>query len=296
MVKDADLVLKDCIEHKMYLLKKDKGISKTLKKPKGYQNREKEFMTIMRQELKSGQLAFDLGANIGYTALVMCKLVGPTGQVYCVEPDPRNYSVLKKNIKLNNYADICGAKMMAISDTDGEAEFFTSTYSNLGSLSKNKRTNKGIIVAVRSLDSYLDELGILPDFYKMDIEGHEVEVILGMQEIAKKSKSGTKILMEVHPQLYNKKLDMNKALRSIVEYGFYFKYVMSAAIAQPKLFKEKGYSPKEIYKSSGWTRGVYDNITTEDAIYFCSQSHKEYVPSRKKSTKKIVRSILLEKR
>ena len=100
------LILKDFGENKMYLLKDDPGISRTLRKSHGYQNREVEFMSLIRKHVKMGQVCFDIGANIGYLTLILAKLVGPTGIVYAVEPKPANYKVLKKNIRLNEYKNI----------------------------------------------------------------------------------------------------------------------------------------------------------------------------------------------
>ncbi len=281
-------------EHKMYLLAGDKGISRTLRKPLGYRNREIEFMTLIRREVKEGQIAFDVGANLGFVTLTLCKIVGPTGHVYAVEPVERNWEVLLKNMKLNGYLKRTTVERLGISDKDGTSGFFVSAKSNLGSINKKNKKEKKIEINVRSLDSYLSQTEELPDFYKMDVEGHEVEILNGMYNVAQRSKVGTKIIIEVHPKVY-KGNRMETALRGMLSRGFRFKYVISAAMAQPDLFKEKGYSPIEKYESSGWWRGIYNNVSDEDAIYFCSYKHEQYVPARKRSSPKIVRAIMLEK-
>lgn len=288
------LDLKDCGEHKMYLIKKDRGISRTLRKPSGYQKREIEFMTLIRNELKEGELACDIGANIGYVTLIMAKLVGEKGRIVSIEPDPTNIKVLEKNVELNNYTERVELHHAGISDIDGKLPFKRSDKSNLGKFQEVAKS-KSLMVPVMSLDSLFANRPI-PTFYKMDVEGHEVKVLRGMRTIASKAPSGTKILIEVHPQFYNKTtLNFEPELRTMISLGFGFKFVISAAVGCPKLFKERGYQPKKVYESSGWYRGVYDDIQTEDAIYFCSHSHHEYVPRRKRTTKKIVRAIMLEK-
>lgn len=290
------LIHKDFGEHEMYLLAKDRGISKTLAKPGGYKKREIEFMTLIREQLKPGEVAFDIGANIGYVSLVMAMLVGERGHIYAVEPDSTNFKVLTKNVALNKYESRFTLERLGISDMVGNLTFHRSKRSNLGSFEKIHKDCPGTEdTPVVTLDEYLKDKDELPTFYKMDVEGHEVKVIRGMRETAKRSLSGTKVLIEVHPQFFGPDLHFEPELRAMVDIGFRFKYVISAAIAQPKLFKERGYSPKRVYESSGWYRGVYDDISTEDAIYFCSNAHHEYVPRRGKSTKKIVRAIMLEK-
>ena len=56
----------------------------------------------------------------------------------------------------------------------------------------------------------------------MDVEGHEVEILRGMKETLKASSSGTKILMEIHPLIYNRE-EFRCELESIMDIGFYFK-------------------------------------------------------------------------
>ena len=58
---------------------------------------------IFQKYVKKGDNVLDVGANIGYFTLMLAKLVGPTGKVFAFEPDPRNISLLKKNIETNGY-------------------------------------------------------------------------------------------------------------------------------------------------------------------------------------------------
>jgi FkbM family methyltransferase len=291
-----NLILKDFGEHQMYLIKNDDGISRTLNKKHGYNKRELAFMTLIRENVEPGQVCFDVGANIGFVTLILAKLVGKDGTVYAVEPTKQNYKVLKKNIRLNGYENNIFPKRLAVSNKMGNATLYLSGQSNLSSLSKHSKTDPGRKEQVNTvtIDEYLKDKKI-PDMYKMDIEGHEVKVLNGMHETATKSLPGTKIFMEVHPKLYGKKLDMEDALKRFVKLGFKFKYVVSAAVAQPKLFKKRGYEPTRVFNVSGWQRGIYENISTEDAIYFCSYPHKEHVPEKNKTSPKIVRYIILEK-
>jgi FkbM family methyltransferase len=280
---------------KMHLLNNDPGISASLLKPGGYKKREPAFMTILKREIKPGSVAMDIGANLGFVTLYMCRGVGDKGLIYAVEPSSSNYEILNLNIKLNGFGSIASAENLAVSDINGDVEFFMSDYSNLGSLRRFDKTNAGsATVKCVNLDSYLKDKE-MPEFYKMDIEGAEVNVLNGMSSVLRNSVPGTKILMEVHPQFY-KGNEMALALESVLDVNFYFKYVISAAIPCPKLFANKGYKPVEIYKSGAWARGVFVDISADDAILFAAYPHEEYVKARGKSTPKIVRSIMLEKR
>jgi len=61
---------------------------------------------IVKQEVKKGNLAIDVGASIGYYALLFAKLVGTEGKVVAFEPVPERYHILEKNIKLNNLKNV----------------------------------------------------------------------------------------------------------------------------------------------------------------------------------------------
>ena len=55
------------------------------------------------KKLKKGDIFIDVGANEGMFGILAGKLVGHTGKVYCIEPLPRNISILKKNVSENKY-------------------------------------------------------------------------------------------------------------------------------------------------------------------------------------------------
>ncbi len=50
----------------------------------------------IRNNVKEGQVVIDLGAHIGYFTLIFAELVGIKGKVFAFEPNPTNYSLLKK--------------------------------------------------------------------------------------------------------------------------------------------------------------------------------------------------------
>ena len=102
--------------------------------------------------------------------------------------------------------------------------------------------------------------------------------------------------MEVHPEKYNQNRNFERTLCNLLDIGFSFKYVVSAGVAIPDLFAEKGYEPFKIFDCGGnMQRGVYQNIKPDDGILFSSMLHKQYMPLKNRYSEKIVRSILLIK-
>ncbi|MFW9875363.1 MAG: FkbM family methyltransferase [Candidatus Thorarchaeota archaeon] len=228
----------------MYLDLKDKGISSDLVLD-GI--REPESTRIIQKELKKGDIVVDIGANIGYYALIEARLVGDKGKVYAIEPSPKNFEYLNKNIKLNNVKNIESYKL-AIGDKDGVAKMNISPHSNLSSLvtQKNRKIIGSINVNVTKLDNFLKNKKY-PNFIRMDVEGYEYNIIKGMEDTFK-AKKPFKLFIELHPHIMKKK-QTTFVLKTLMESGFRMKKVtrcFTVAEMKVKSRKEFDYSSKTI--------------------------------------------------
>lgn len=67
---------------------------------------ESEMVWTMFRALRSGDVAIDIGANIGFFTLLMSRLVGETGQVIAVEPEDSNRELLTRHIGLNQATNV----------------------------------------------------------------------------------------------------------------------------------------------------------------------------------------------
>jgi len=248
---------------------------------------EPAFMWLLRKEA-TGNLALDIGANIGYSTLSLCRSMK---KIIAFEPDERSRKILKKNIKLNNFKNKVEISDNAISDEVGEKIFYLSKHPNLSAFNKNKKywTKKKMVKMVT-----IDSLNIDPNFIKMDLEGHETEVIRGGMESFRRT-DFCKILLEVHPQFYNKENNFRNALKCLVDIGFKIKYLISAGVACPDEFKKRGYIPFKVVKAADFERGIYKDVDLKDAISFATNLYEQVIPKTNKISKKIVRSIMLEK-
>lgn len=120
-----------------------------------------------------GGVVVDLGANIGAFSLLAAKK-GTT--VYAVEPEPHNLEALKRNIEINRMENNIIVCPYAISDFKGTAVIHDSG----GGSSIKDDGAFGAEVEVMSLDNLFSLYHIEQvDVMKIDIEGAEVEVILG---------------------------------------------------------------------------------------------------------------------
>ena len=66
---------------------------------------EKSYPNLM-SKITRGDKVIDAGANIGIFTVISSVLVGDSGLVLAVEPDPENRSILKKNLELNNLKNV----------------------------------------------------------------------------------------------------------------------------------------------------------------------------------------------
>lgn len=144
---------------------------------------------VFKRVVKAGDTVLDLGANLGYYTLLAARLVGATGRVVAVEPEPRNYRYLVENIRLNDYAQV-EPHQMAVSDVSGSTILYLDEHDSGGhSLRESAGSAAGVAsTAVRcvALDEFLP-VGTRVDVVKMDVEGYEPRVLTGMERLLKEN-------------------------------------------------------------------------------------------------------------
>jgi FkbM family methyltransferase len=59
---------------------------------------------FMARYVKPGMVVADVGAGYGYFSILLADLVGPTGHVYAVEPNPQAALWLRRSLQLNGFA------------------------------------------------------------------------------------------------------------------------------------------------------------------------------------------------
>lgn len=265
----------------MYLNPGDGGISGALAAKGG---REPCFMWLLRREAR-GDLGLDIGGNIGYTTLSLCKGMN---RVIAIEPDRRSRKLLKKNIKLNGFGGKTTIHSFAVSNKMSESTIYLSDKPNLTTLCKPQADHhKKETISTITIDS----LDLLPNFMKMDIEGYEVEALQGARETLRNTQS-CKILIEVHPMFYSRDRDLRAVLKGLISDGYVIKYVISAGVPVPDLFSKYNYSP--LSGAPIARRAIYDCVSQDHALDWSTRVINQKLPNGKTSPK-IVRAIMLEK-
>lgn len=149
---------------------------------------EPETARFMLSFLRPGMVFFDVGAHIGEYTLLASRRVGPSGQVHAFEPQPDTFGLLQSNAKVNALRNV-RLNACAVSDREGQAEFGVRPEPSLSSILRKVGASEAddllcsITVASRTLDSYCRECGCWPDLVKIDVEGAELLVLQGAQDL-----------------------------------------------------------------------------------------------------------------
>lgn len=265
---------------KMFLDLKDKGISRELLK-----NENREFLAIevIKNEIKPGNIIIDIGANIGYYALLEARLVGNSGRIFAIEPVLQNIELLKKNIKINNYQNI-EVFQTAIGDKNGMDWMYISQKSNWNSLIRRNEILPTIVdkvpVKVITLDSFFKHKKICPDFVRMDVEGYEVEIIKGLEKYFINNRKPLKIFMEIHAD--RGIIKIKNMIKSLKMHRFQTKIIINELDSpqllikkEPKLVKKIFYKCSEkidLYKS-GYFKMDIDELLSSDFLLHAKWIH-----------------------
>jgi FkbM family methyltransferase len=145
----------------------------------------------------SGDTALDVGANIGYTTLVLARSSGPDGRVVCFEPNPGLLPTLRSNVEHWKGLHVAPIQIeqVALSDRTGaDVLGFPHDYALNQGVASLELKNNGVPVMVCRLDSLnINGAGVL----KVDVEGHEAAVFVGSEGLLAR-RSIRDILFEEH--------------------------------------------------------------------------------------------------
>lgn len=141
-----------------------------------------EDFTFLERSLKAGELVYDVGANAGGYAVFMLSC---GCSVVAFEPVPKTFKRLKENVVLNAQIGSIVPLNVAVGSSAGMVSMTQDD--DTGNKITEGPAARTIQVECRTLDSVVAEQGI-PAFVKIDVEGHELNVVRGMRETLKDPK------------------------------------------------------------------------------------------------------------
>ncbi|SRR6266702_2162311 len=143
----------------------------------------------LRRIVLPGQTVLDIGANFGVFTKLFSQLVGPQGSVVAFEPVPQTFRTLVAGVERLR---LCNVQVInrAVSDRLGTALMEVPQYAERKgeNLYESHIVNSPHSPNAFSVDTVsIDSLGLSGvDFIKIDVEGHELEVLHGSRETFKR--------------------------------------------------------------------------------------------------------------
>ena len=151
---------------------------------------------LLRRTLSPGDVAVDVGANIGIYSQLLSRWVGPTGLVHSFEPSPENFGRLQSATrKLANVR----LSQSAVGESSRRTTLYVSDKLNVDHRAYLPEGDSRHTVPIEmiALDDYFKP-GQRVDLIKMDIQGYELHALRGASRVLADN-PGIKLLIEFWP-------------------------------------------------------------------------------------------------
>lgn len=151
----------------------------------GFISDEKEF-GILNKWVAEGDWVIDVGANIGHYTKKFSDLTGNTGRVIAFEPIPDSFELLAANITGLSYNNVTLINAAASDSTSVQGMAMPKFDTGLNNYFRAEITtsNPSLEVLCLSIDSL--NLSRPIKLVKIDAEGHDINVLKGMEAILSK--------------------------------------------------------------------------------------------------------------
>ena len=194
---------------------------------------------------KKANIIFDVGCNIGINSILFNQF-SSAKKIYLFEPNPDALSIAVENSILNNFAEKVRIFNYCISNKNDQVmKFYSVLEGAAGSIyedfSKTASDLKSSYnVKTKTIDTVCEDENIIPDFVKIDVEGHEFQVLEGASKTALKGK--TQFLVEMHSShLLSMEENSDKVLVWAIKMNYKILYLSKMVfIKNSDLIKNRG--------------------------------------------------------
>jgi FkbM family methyltransferase len=159
---------------------------------------EKLLLEWFGRNVSPGETWIDAGAHYGYTAIALCRLVGPTGRVVAFEPVLSTAGCVARTRALNVLAQLQVVPLGLASCPKVESRRLPLVRGMADSTISRTAWEEPISVAsFDTLWRFLGEENPIVHGVKIDVQGMELEVIEGMRQTL--LSQHPKLIVEFHP-------------------------------------------------------------------------------------------------
>ena len=170
---------------------------------------EDDVTALLGTLRRPGWTVLDVGANVGYFALLAAHLGGARSRVFAFEPNPAMAALLRESILLNPGATI-EVVPAACGDRGATTTLSVSTdrhNTGLSTIARALPTGAPIDVSMTRLDSFCADRALSPDLVKIDVEGAELAVLRGAEGLLAGDDPPAHVICEVWAQTRGEVLD-----------------------------------------------------------------------------------------
>lgn len=184
---------------------------------------EPEVSRLIKKRLGPGDTFVDVGANLGWYTILAADAVGPTGRVVAIEASPANFLWLEENVSGNQLENVRLVNE-AVWSSHSLLHLFQGPPQHSGISTvmpsfagRHQGYENAGQVRARPLPELLTphEIASLR-VLKIDVEGAEGEVLLGLEPMLDSAPDDLEIFLELNPTEY----DVDRLLRPIRRRGF----------------------------------------------------------------------------
>lgn len=152
-------------------------------------SRESATMAMFKRLIRSGDVVYDVGGHIGFISLYFAQLAGANSSIIVFEPGENNLRYLRHNV-VNKASirvvpkalgEVSGKGVLYLEDLTGQNNSLIPDYELLH-LNEHNAVRAEVVaqeIEVVSLDEFVSQGGPVPDFVKIDVEGFELEALMG---------------------------------------------------------------------------------------------------------------------
>lgn len=161
---------------------------------------------FLSKRIRPGDFCLDVGANVGVYVLQLARWSGPSGKVVAFEPNPTAREILRQHLAWNGLESRVVVESFAIGAEAGTATMFAygaDGMSRLGEANeKIAETATGIAVEMTTLSEYCRRHHLAPDWVVIDVEGFEIQALLGFAHYLSSATKAVGIVLEMHPNVW----------------------------------------------------------------------------------------------
>jgi FkbM family methyltransferase len=223
---------------------------------------EEAELLLMQFFLSKDSIFFDIGANTGIYTFNAEKFI-PQQHIYAFEPIPELYFSLTKMFRKSNIYKLALSDSVGVHNfkipTIGKDEYKSRGKLNTEYVERGETKCRTIEVRTSTLDSFVSENKVPGiDFIKIDVEGHELQVIAGGKEALKRLRPVLQIEIEQR--------HFSQDIKEIIEYVNQLGYQCYYLDLTSKIVKRVEDDPKklQIEKDFKTTRYINNFIFIPD--------------------------------